>query len=225
MNIRIESRSLNNYLTYKLDKLEEEYTEEELSTVDEILIEDDENLDITVLKYFTNLKTLEIRNMVIDDKVLDIILSLKNLKDLKFQLCEITNASRIKELNLLALHLDCLQMDDYSFVYEMDSLEALTLTGVTNLNIKKLNNLVNLKYLNISHTNCSNDVLNIKKLEELYIDSSNIEDITFTLNLTNLKTLSLSKEQYENKKELIAKLKSRNIKILDYSIMLLGEIK
>lgn len=224
MNIKIESRSLNNYLTYKLDKLEEVYTEEELSTVDELVIDNDENLDITVLKYFINLETLEIRNMTIDNDTLNIILSLKKLKDLKFQLCEIENPNLLKEIKLLGLHLDCSKIDDYSFVYEMTELESLTLTGLSNLDIDKLNKLINLKYLNISHTQCTDDVLNIESLEELYIDSSSIKDINFTLNLPNLKTLSLSKEQYENKKEIINKLKSKNIEILDYSIMLLGEI-
>ncbi len=224
MNIKIESRGLNNYLTYKLDKLEEVYTEEELSTVDELVIDNDENLDITVLKYFINLETLEIRNMTIDNDTLNIILSLKKLKDLKFQLCEIENPNLLKEIKLLGLHLDCSKIDDYSFVYEMTELESLTLTGLSNLDIDKLNKLINLKYLNISHTQCTDDVLNIESLEELYIDSSTIKDINFTLNLPNLKTLSLSKEQYENKKEIINKLKSKNIEILDYSIMLLGEI-
>lgn len=224
MNIKIESRSLNNYLTYKLDKLEEIYTEEELSSVDELLIDNDDNLDISVLKYFENLRTLEVRNLNIDNDTLDIILSLKNLKDLKFQLCEIENVYRLKELNLIGLHMDCSEIYDFTFIYDMINLEALTLTGVSDLDISKLNKLTNLKYLNISHTKCSNDVLNIEKLEELYIDNSSIEDISFTLNLNNLKTLSLSKEQYENKKELINKLKSKNIEILDYSIMLLGEI-
>ena len=224
MNIKIESRSLNNYLTYKLDKLEEVYTEEELSTVDELVIDNDENLDITVLKYFINLETLEIRNMPIDNDTLNIILSLKKLKDLKFQLCEIENPNLLKEIKLLGLHLDCSKIDDYSFVYEMTELESLTLTGLSNLDIDKLNKLIDLKYLNISHTQCTDDVLNIESLEELYIDSSSIKDINFTLNLPNLKTLSLSKEQYENKKEIINKLKSKNIEILDYSIMLLGEI-
>ena len=224
MNIKIESRSLTNYLTYKLDNLEEVYTAEELSTVDELVIDNDENLDITVLKYFINLETLEIRNMTIDNDTLNIILSLKKLKDLKFQLCEIENSNLLKEIKLLGLHLDCSKIDDYSFVYEMTELESLTLTGLSNLDIDKLNKLINLKYLNISHTQCTDDVLNIESLEELYIDSSNIKDINFTLNLPNLKTLSLSKEQYENKKEIINKLKSKNIEILDYSIMLLGEI-
>ena len=71
--IEINSRQLNNYLTYKLDKLEEQYTEEELKQVDELVIENDMNLDLSVLKYFENLKTLEIRNLEINDNTLDII--------------------------------------------------------------------------------------------------------------------------------------------------------
>ena len=223
--IEIKSRSLNNYLTYKLDKLEEVYTEDELLQVDELVIDNDENLDITVLKYFKNLETLEIRNLDITNATLNIILSLNNLKDLKLQLCNIENIEKLKELNLKGLHLDCSNIEDYSFVYEMTNLESLTLSGLKDLDIEKLNNLNNLKYLNISHTICSNDVLNIDSLEELYIDNSNIRDINFVLNLPNLKVLSLSKEQYENKKELIDKLKSKNIEILDYGIMLLGELE
>lgn len=223
--IEIKSRSLNNYLTYKLDKLEEVYTEDELLQVDELVIDNDENLDITVLKYFKNLETLEIRNLDITNETLNIILSLNNLKDLKLQLCNIENIEKLKELNLKGLHLDCSNIEDYSFVYEMTNLESLTLSGLKDLDIEKLNNLNNLKYLNISHTICSNDVLNIDSLEELYIDNSNIRDINFVLNLPNLKVLSLSKEQYENKKELIDKLKSKNIEILDYGIMLLGELE
>jgi hypothetical protein len=224
MNIEIKSRSLNNYLTYKLDKLETIYTKEELLTINELVIDNDENLDITVLKYFQNLENLELRNIVVNDETLNIILSLKTLKDLKFQLCQISNPNKLKELNLRGLHLDCSEIDEYTFIYDMTNLNELTLTGVSNLEIDKLNNLINLKYLNISHTQCTNDVLNIENLEELYIDNSSIENIEFVLELPNLKVLSLSKEQYENKKELIDQIRNRNIKILDYSIMLLGEI-
>lgn len=225
MKIKIESKQLNNYLTYKLDKLEEEYTKEELETVDELVLEDSLDLDINVLKYFTNLEILEIRNFNIDEDLMNIILSLNNLIELKFQLCTINNPERLKELNLKELHLDCCKMNSYSFIFDMHNLEALTLTGQSNLEIKELNKLINIKYLNISHTNCSNDVLNIEKIEELYIDNSSIEDIFFTLELPNLKTLSLSEKQYKNKKELIDKLREKNIEILDYSIMLLGDIE
>lgn len=220
--IEIKSRQLNNYLTLKLDKLEEQYTEEELSTVEELVIEEDNNLDITVLKHFINLKSLELRNLEINDYILNIILSLKNLINLKFQLCKLEDISKIKELNLLGLHLDCSKINNFDFIYEMINLQELTLTGVE-IDINKINNLTNLKYLNISHTTCTNDVLNIQNLEELYIDNSNIIDISFTQNLANLKVLSLSKEQYENKQEFIQLLKNKNIEILDYSIMPLGD--
>ena len=220
--IEIKSRQLNNYLTYKLDKLEEQYTEEELKSVDELVIENDNNLDISVLKYFTNLKKLELRNIEINDYILEIILSLNSLENIMFQLCEIEKISKIKELNLIGLHIDCSKIKEYDFVYEMINLQELTLTGVE-VDINKLNNLTNLKYLNISHSNCTNDVLNIKKLEQLYIDNSNIIDISFTEELPNLKELSLSKEQYENKQDLINRLKQKDIEILDYGIMLLGE--
>ena len=221
--IEINSRQLNNYLTYKLDKLEEQYTEEELKQVDELVIENDMNLDLSVLKYFENLKTLEMRNLEINDNTLNIILSLNSLTNLRFQLCEIENISKIKDLNLTSLHLDCCKIKNYEFIYELINLQELTLTGVE-IDINKLNNLTNLKYLNISHSTCTNDILDIQNLEHLYIDNSYIIDINFTENLANLKELSLSNEQYEDKKELIERLKQKEVEILDYSIMLLGEI-
>ena len=145
---------------------------------------------------------------------MNIILSLNKLTNIKFQLCEIQNASRLKELNLIGLHLDCSKMNDYDFIYEMNNLEELTLTG-SNVDINKLNNLNNLKYLNISHTKCTNDVLKIENLEELYIDNSSISNIEFTLELNKLKVLGLSTEQYENKEDLINKLESKiNLKII-----------
>jgi Leucine-rich repeat (LRR) protein len=85
--------------------------------------------------------------------------------------------------------------------------------------------LTNLKYLNISHTKCTNDILNLENLKELYIDNSNIIDLNFVLELPKLEILSLSEEQYKDKKELIEKIKNKNIEIYDYSIMLLGEIE
>ena len=116
-------------------------------------------------------------------------------------------------------------MNDYSFVFSMQTLERLTLSGQENLDILKVNTLVNLKYLNISHTKCSNDVLNLKSLEELFIDGSNIINLNFVFELPNLKVLSLSQEQYDGKEDIIEKIKNRNIEIYDYSIMLLGELE
>lgn len=223
MNIKFNSEQLTNYIGFKLDVLDNEFTQEQLNSLKELVIDYEYGLDLDILKYFNNLESLEIRNFEINKETLNIILSMNNLKDLSFQLCIFNTTENMNMLNLKELHLDCCNIEDYSFIFDMINLERLTLAGLKNLNIYELNKLINLKYLNISHTTCSNDVINITNLEELYIDGSSIRNIDFVLDLSNLKKLSLSKEQYENKNDIIEKIKNRDIEIYDYSIMLLGD--
>ena len=225
MNIKFNSEQLNNYIGFKLDILENEFTEEQLNSLKELVIDYEYDLELDILKYFNNLEILEIRNFNIDEQNLNIILSMNNLNNLSFQLCTFESTNNMNKLNLKELHLDCCKMNDYSFVFDMSNLERLTLSGIENLNILNVNKLSNLKYLNISHTKCSNDILNLEHLEELYIDGSNIINLNFVLELPNLKVLSLSQEQYEGKNELIEKIKAKNIEIYDYSIMLLGDLE
>lgn len=225
MNIKFNSEQLTNYIGFKLDVLENEFTIEQLNSLKELVIDYEYNLELDVLKYFSGLETLEIRNFNIDENTINSILSMKNLSNLSFQLCTFETTNNLDELNLKELHLDCCKMNDYSFVFSMQNLERLTLSGQENLDILKVNTLINLKYLNISHTKCSNDVLNLKSLEELFIDGSNIINLNFVFELPNLKVLSLSQEQYDGKEDIIEKIKNRNIEIYDYSIMLLGELE
>lgn len=225
MNIKFASQQLTNYIGFKLDVLENEFTEEQLNSLKELVIDYEYNLELDVLKYFNNLETLEIRNFNIDESILKIILSMHNLKSLSFELCTFETTNNMNKLNLDELHLNSCTMNDYSFVFDIKTLVRLTLTGVEQLDILQLNTLTNLKYLNISHTKCTNDVLNIVNLEELYIDNSNITNLNFVLELPNLKILSLSEEQYKDKKEVIKKIKEKNIEIYDYSIMLLGDVE
>lgn len=225
MNIKFNSEQLTNYIGFKLDVLENEFTIEQLNSLKELVIDYEYNLELDVLKYFSGLETLEIRNFNIDENTINSILSMKNLSNLSFQLCTFETTNNFDKLNLKELHLDCCKMNDYSFVFSMQNLERLTLSGQENLDILKVNTLVNLKYLNISHTKCSNDVLNLKSLEELFIDGSNIINLNFVFELPNLKVLSLSQEQYDGKEDIIEKIKNRNIEIYDYSIMLLGELE
>ena len=225
MNIKFNSEQLTNYIGFKLDVLENEFTIEQLNSLKELVIDYEYNLELDVLKYFSGLETLEIRNFNIDENTINSILSMKNLSNLSFQLCTFETTNNLDKLNLKELHLDCCKMNDYSFVFSMQNLERLTLSGQENLDILKVNTLVNLKYLNISHTKCSNDVLNLKSLEELFIDGSNIINLNFVFELPNLKVLSLSQEQYDGKEDIIEKIKNRNIEIYDYSIMLLGELE
>ena len=80
MNIKFNSEQLTNYIGFKLDILENEFTEEQLNSLKELVIDYEYNLELDVLKYFSGLETLEIRNFNIDENTINSILSMKNLK-------------------------------------------------------------------------------------------------------------------------------------------------
>ena len=46
MGIKFESENLTNYIGFRLDKLEDEFTEEELNTLTELVIDYETTIDI-----------------------------------------------------------------------------------------------------------------------------------------------------------------------------------
>ena len=71
--ITIDNSELANYLMFKLDKLENEFSEEELEQIEELVLnpydinEEYHELDLDVLKYFKNLQTISFSNLLITD--------------------------------------------------------------------------------------------------------------------------------------------------------------
>ena len=60
MNIKFNSEQLTNYIGYKLDILDNEFTREQLNTLKELVLDYEYGLELEVLKYFNNLESLEI---------------------------------------------------------------------------------------------------------------------------------------------------------------------
>ena len=225
--INIENKNLANYIMFKLDKIDNGFTEEELNEILEVVIDynNEANSSFAFLEELSklkNLKTITLRNGYIFNDNYNIFLNLNNLSEFIFENCEFENADLIASLKLKSLSLINCKIESYSFVNVLENLNELSIVNGI-LEIEKLNMLKCLKYLQISYSNIiDNKLLNIDTLEELYIDNTNISNFVFVNNLSNLKKISIDEEQYNNNKEIFRNKKKKNILVLNENMVEFG---
>lgn len=225
--INIANENLANYIMFKLDKIENSFSKQELYKITEVVIdyknEKDSSFEfLEELLNFRNLKSITIRNGYIYNDNYNILLKLNNLTELVFENCEFENADLLASLNLTSLSLINCKINSYSFINVFENLQWLTIIN-GNIEISKINRLSNLKYLQISYSNIiDNSQLNINGLSELYIDNTNINEFNFLNNLFNLKKISIDIKQYNDNKELFNSLMKNNIMVLNENMMNFG---
>ena len=225
--INIKNENLADYIMFKLDKVDNGFTEEELDKITEVVIDYNNETDscfvfLEELSKLKNLKTITLRNGYIFNDNYNIFLNLNNLREFVFENCEFENADFITSLKLKSLSLINCKIETYSFVSVLEDLDELSIiNGI--IEIEKLNMLNHLKYLQISYSNIINNTeLNINTLEELYIDNTNISNFDFLNNLSNLKRISIDENQYNNNKELFHNLMKKNILVLNENMVEFG---
>lgn len=204
--INIEDKAISNYLEFKLDKDNNNFTKEELDKITELVIDLEES-NINNIKLLTNISDLTIRNGFISNNDFKYILNLRNLSSICFENCEIENADLIAALDISLLELINCNLNNYNFINIMDKLCELTIIN-GNVSMERINKIKNLKYLQLSYSYINdNIILNNRNIEELYIDNTNISDLSFIKNLNKLKRLSIDNKRYLNNKDLIDSLK------------------
>ncbi len=220
--ISIENSNLADYAMFKLDKLDNSFTKEELAKITEVVIDYNNESDLNFLEEllkFPNLTTITIRNGHIFNDNYNIFLKLNSLNDFTFENCDFENADLIASLKLNSLSLVNCRINNYSFLKLFKNLEKLTIIN-GEIPIAIINSLTNLKYLQLSYSNITNcDDINIKSLEELYIDNTNIHDFNFLNSLLKLKRLSIDEKQYNNNKELFNNLLKKDILVLNENMV------
>lgn len=224
--ININNKNLANYIMFKLDKINNEFTEEELNKITEVVIDyNEEENDVNFLNELlklNNLKSVTLRNGYIFNEDYNIFLNLNNLSEIIFENCEFEKVNLISTLKLKSLSLINCQINNYSFIEKFKDLEELTIVNGT-IEINKINMLNKLKYLQISYSNIiDNDSLNDSLLEEIYIDNTNINDFNFLNNLSNLKRVSIDETQYNSNKELFNNLTKKNILVMNENMVEFG---
>ena len=216
--MRIESFNLSNYIMFKLNKIDNEFSEDELNKIVEVIISSEDSLDDVIL--FNNLYDLTICDKFIENNFFEKMFNLKKLKSINFIRCEFENADLISSLNLNNLDLVGCNINNYKFIYIMSDLISLTVIN-GEIDFDLINRLKLLKYLNVSYSNISNNkaYLKLNDLERLYINNTSINNFSYLINLINLKLLSVDGKQYENNLDIINKLKERNVDILSEGIL------
>lgn len=218
--MKIDCKVLANYIMFKLDNLDNNFTQEELNLIDEITIdynqirEEDEFFDFKIISFFPNLKNLELINFYIDKNNLEILLNMNNLSSVTFEKCDFENADLIAGLKVTSLSLVNCNINNYHFIYIMKNLEELSIINGSII-IDGINKLNNLKYLQLSYSEIldKHKYLLLKKLKELYIDNTNIVNLNFLLYLEELERLSISKNQFVNNKNLLEELNKKKVLI------------
>lgn len=216
--MRIESFNLSNYIMFKLNKIDNEFNEEELNKIDEVIISSEDSLYDASL--FNNLSDLTICDKFIENSFFKILFNLMNLKSINFTRCEFENADLISSLNVSNLDLVNCNINNYKFIYIMSDLVSLTVVN-GEIDFDLINRLKLLKYLNVSYSDISNDraYLKLNDLEKLYINNTSISNFSYLTNLINLKLLSVDEKQYKNNLDIINKLKKRNVDILSEGML------
>lgn len=222
--ITIKNENIANYVMFILDKLDNEFTEEELNTITEITIDYEEILEnnsiLKELLLFRNLNTLNLRNAFIYNDDYNYLLNLEKLNNLYLDRCKFENADLIASLKLKSLSLINCEINNYLFVNLLTELEELTIIN-GEVDIDNINKLTKLNYLQLSYSNILGNELVIKldNLKELYVDNTNIRNLTFTNNLLNLNRLSIDEFQYKYNNEFIKQLRNRNISIYNENMV------
>ena len=222
--ITIKNENIANYVMFILDKLDNKFTEEELNTITEITIDYEEILEnnsiLKELLLFRNLNTLNLRNAFIYNDDYNYLLNLEKLNNLYLDRCKFENADLIASLKLKSLSLINCEINNYLFVNLLTELEELTIIN-GEVDIDNINKLTKLNYLQLSYSNILGNELVIKldNLKELYVDNTNIRNLTFTNNLLNLNRLSIDEFQYKYNNQFIKQLRNRNISIYNENMV------
>ena len=222
--ITIKNENIANYVMFVLDKLDNEFTEEELNTITEITIDYEDILEnnsiLKELLLFRNLNTLNLRNAFIYNDDYNYLLNLEKLNNLYLDRCKFENADLIASLKLKSLSLINCEINNYLFVNLLTELEELTIIN-GEVDIDNINKLTKLNYLQLSYSNILGNELVIKldNLKELYVDNTNIRNLTFTNDLLNLNRLSIDEFQYKYNNQFIKQLRNRNISIYNENIV------
>jgi Leucine-rich repeat (LRR) protein len=214
--IEITNSKLLNYLQLKLNRLSNKFKEEELSTIDKLILNSKDingnitEIDLSILKYFTGLKELELNNLDIGNDVLITISKIHSLTNLTFNNCKFNNPNLIQMIKVYNLNIINSPIQDTKFLKSLMLLKKVSFVGIDNIYIDDINNLINLKSLKLSNSKIVDikEKLLLPNLEELYIDNTNLYDFDL-LNISKRKKLIklvISDDIYLKNKDFIRSL-------------------
>ena len=221
-NMQIKNKDLAIFLFFKLNKIGNEFSKNELATLKELTLNQLDiqgmvkDVDIEILDHTENLESITFKNFSITDEIIDKLKKIKSLKTVTFEKCIISNFDRIGELDL-----DYLCITNNRFIrtdfLKGKSYLGLVLTDSDLLDINNIQHMTSLSFLNVSNSHIENPNLigNLQGLSIVHIENSDIKDISFLESLPNLRTVGIDKEKYDNNLDTIVKLKEKEVDLLE----------
>ena len=170
---------------------------------------------INIALRFHDVNDFEFRNCDFSNEDLLELINFKQYNRIAFIICSFENENLLKNVRTKSLSLTNNKIANYNFIYKMNSLENLTIVG-GKVDAYQLNCLINLEYLRLSHSDIINiDKLFLNKLKYLFIDNTNILDISFIKKFSKLELLSISEVQRLFNKKFINTINNHIRIILD----------
>lgn len=195
----INNEYINSILRLKYDKLDNNFSKDELDNVDSIVIFGDK-CSINDIKLLTGLKSITLVDFDLFTDDIYYLFSL-NLDSISFKECSFDMVDHIKYISCNSISFVNCDVIDYSFIYNMSNLTELCIVNSDkDISIKGINKLVKLEYLRLSYSKISlDDKINLINLKVLDIDNTDImfNDVVFN----NIEKISIDKKQYDSNKE------------------------
>lgn len=215
------------YLMNKLDKVDSNFTENELRMIDELYLNPVginnvyNKIDFDILKYFPNLKKLEISNSNIDDKAISNIIRLNNLEAVMFNNCRVSNVKGFYQTKFKSLGFNNCIVHDLENIGLMKSLNCIKLINMKLDSISYLENLPHLIEVDLSYStlNETATLYHFILIERLAVDNSNIMDLDFVNKYSGLTEISISNNQYVKNKDLIDDLVALDITVYEDDVI------
>ena len=187
----------------------------------EMIVDGNERFDfINQVLNDNSVEDIEFRNCDFLNEELLKIVEFKNYERIAFIDCSFEDESLINNIKTESLSLTNNTINSYEFIYEMVDLRNLTVVN-GKIDAYKLNALSKLEYLRVSHSFVVNiEKLFLEDLKFLFIDNTNIDNLSFVKNFPNLNLLSISeKQKVDNINTLKSILITNHIKIIMDSIV------
>lgn len=199
--ITIQDNNLKSQIVYELQNSENTtFYKEDLMKITTITIDGkSKNNCFEYLLLFPNLHYCTIKNYNIDNNKINIINSLKNLKELKFDTCNFEKSIASIDIPIQKLNL--------SFCTKIKYFNFSTITKLQNIKII-LCKKINLKNISM-----------LQNLEKLYLKSTIIKNKKELIKLENLKYLTINDMNFKNN-QILNYIKSNSIIVEKHNLLI-----
>lgn len=208
--IRLDNKSLENFIMFNLGKEDNFFTEKELKRIKNLDLNPIDidgkyyHINMEILKYFPNLKELTISNMHVDIASFAFILRLENLENLTFISCTFQEMGVFSNLKINHIGFINSEIEQISLINRIKNLKELTLIGYKEVDLSYFINL-NLTSLELSNTIIKKieDLKDFINLNKLTLINTNVMNLGFLSNFSKLKELTITDVLYLTNKQVI----------------------